>query len=139
MYLEEVQSLYNSRRWSNALGDAMPVAVANLYNNEIKIYTSNIEQPIIQIEPTVGKIDGKLKMAYLAIFGFEHYVIDSSSMKTPVLVHSSEEMYHSNESHDNIHATPRKYASYTSPLRKRKFRKRVADLPIFIQEILEKN
>ena len=73
-YQEEVQSLRNNGIWSSDLADIVPYAVASAVQRPIRIYTSLVTLPIIDV-PTDTNMNTRppIHIAYLAIKGSEHY------------------------------------------------------------------
>ena len=71
----EIETLRQPNNWTTALSDAMPLALANLLSVTVKIYSSNKDQPVIVIHPSLCEPIEKeeLTLAYLCIPGVEHY------------------------------------------------------------------
>ena len=53
-----------------SLGDCLPLALADMFDCTIIIYSSDSSTPVYDIIPSIEKI---INLAYLAIRGFEQY------------------------------------------------------------------
>ena len=75
---KEVSLLRNQGVWNMSVCDCLPLAVANLYDRAIRIYSSSKENPVLDIRPTEedhGKriSEDMIYYAHYAIKGVEHY------------------------------------------------------------------
>ena len=141
VYREKVEQLAMDGIWNLELSDVIPLAIANIYNRHIIIYSSRLANPIINIEPDLNNgtmsSDDPLVLAYLAVPSYEHY--DScekmSILRTCETMETkksseinSEHPPQSSSQHDrnsDLVITPRKRATYKSPVKRKEVRKRI--------------
>ena len=55
-YCQEIDVLKQTGYWSNKAGDFLPLALSNWSKRPVRIYTSKHNQPIIEIQPTLGPV-----------------------------------------------------------------------------------
>ena len=146
-YAEKVKVIETAGIWNQDIADIVPMAVANLFNAQITIFSSRVNNPIINIEPTMGMPTDVQRqpfmLSYLAMRGFEHY---DCIIKSPATTVSSS-LFTSNGSQNNQHAyshrsptvTPRKKADYISPTKKRTSRKKTANPSKWKKNIRKEN
>ena len=74
-YVESVNNLKKDGVWNVALSDILPLATANYLKRRITIYTSKLNNPVIQIVPDLHTCDPSpmIYLCYLAMPGLEHY------------------------------------------------------------------
>ena len=75
-YCKEIEVLKQNGYWSTKAGDFLPLALANWSKRPVRIYTSKQDQPIIEIQPTLGPVCNTelITLAYTSSPGFaEHY------------------------------------------------------------------
>ena len=53
-YFREIDILRQNGYWSNRAGDFLPLALANWSQRSVRIYSSKPEQPVFEIQPTLG-------------------------------------------------------------------------------------
>ncbi|CAG2237277.1 unnamed protein product [Mytilus edulis] len=153
----EIELLRQEDSWQNNLSDTMPLAIANLLAVTVKIYSSNPDQPVVVITPSLTETYEKqeITLAYLCVPGHEHY--DSVKKRVNGLQLESENelevcddldcqpstaditIEYSNENtsgtpskvqnplRDDEIITPRKQAKYQSPKKRRLTRKKIAN------------
>ena len=145
----KVNELLNDGIWNNEISDIAPLAVANIYQVPITIYSSKLEQPMVNIESDMNSVKPldtleKISLAYLAVPGFEHY---DAALK--LVVHSSPEKSERNVCSDtpvkivtdtvkHDAATPRKSATYKSPPKIKQTRKRLSNPKMWKKNIRKK-
>ena len=68
-YQEEVTYLRQDGHWSNSLANCIPLAAANSLHMKLTIYTSKRDMPVIQIEPSIGRVENNdtILLAFLDI------------------------------------------------------------------------
>lgn len=134
-FKQKVNELSNEGVWNNEIADLTPLAVANIYQVPITIYSSKLERPVVKIDSdqnSVKPIDdlSEITLAYLAVPGFEHYdaalklVAHSSPKKSGINTCSDTPVKIANASEIHEVATPRKSASFRSPPKEKRTRKR---------------
>ena len=71
----EIELLRQEDNWQNNLSDAMPLATANLLGVTVKIYSSNPDQPVVVVTPSLTETHEKqeITLGYLCVPGHEHY------------------------------------------------------------------
>ena len=135
--MRKVEELEKDGIWDNEMSDVLPLAAANMFKKYITIYTRKLHSPVIHVSPYIeGQVATEhIKIAYLALPGYEHYascVLCSKTKKSsqPTCSPPSEKLIPSG-SHNSVpktptkrsdslageFATPRKKADYTSPKR----------------------
>lgn len=77
-YLSEIEYLKKDGYWSNTVADFLPLVLSNFLKLRIEIYTSQENQPVIKIEPTMSPKpainSAPIQIAYLSIPGvLEHF------------------------------------------------------------------
>lgn len=77
-YYKQVNALRTTAKWDINIADAIPLALANIYNRRILVFSSLPERPLISVEPDLTKSineadDMPLKLAHIGIEGEEHY------------------------------------------------------------------
>ena len=78
MYQDKVNSLTADGVWNVAMSDLIPLAMANVLQKKITIYSSKLNCPLIQIEPNISSVQLErdletIYLAYLAVPGYKHY------------------------------------------------------------------
>ena len=58
VFTQQVEIFRLSGQWKQGLGDCLPLSVANLLQRPIKIFTSKISCPVIDISPNIGDTGG---------------------------------------------------------------------------------
>ena len=143
-YQNLVEQLQHDGIWDTDMSDVLPLATANLLGKHITIYTSRLNCPIINISPDIGEQpkadkDG-LKIAYLAVSGYEHYdscVQSGNATKASCLKSRDEKESPKKKQHNGENTptktlytvsdkcvTPRKGANYVSPKKITRSRKK---------------
>jgi hypothetical protein len=76
-YHLKVSELKKEGRWNSDIADVVPLAVANLLQTPLIIYSSKLERPMESVQPDMklGNVTtfDRIILAYLAIAGHEHY------------------------------------------------------------------
>ena len=123
-------------QWNLDIADIVPLATANFYGSVVRIYSSSISTPVIDIKPeqTTEKV---INLAYIAVRGQEHYdtidiISNDSDAKrdTDPTWEVARESLPSTPNDESCHAnmpvetTPHKRASYRSPPKKHSSRKK---------------
>ena len=72
MYQDKVNSLTADGVWNVAMSDLIPLAMANVLQKKITIYSSKLNCPLIQIEPNISSVQLErdletIYLAYLAV------------------------------------------------------------------------
>lgn len=151
IYNEYLDDLKQCGHWNLDLADCMPLAIANIFQRIVRIYSSKISNPVCDIKPDLLESDqssGKIiNLALIAITGKEHYDGVKSTTATLDISHLPERSSCEQHSTDEKNAgtpkrthktlsprkttpvtvTPRKNAVYKSPIKKQLFRKRKAN------------
>ena len=93
IYDSQVEFLKGDRHWSTELCDLLPLAIANMMGREVIIYSSNRNNQLIEIQPTLTEVRSEevLTLAYIALKGYEHYDICISHNQTSEDIPCSEE------------------------------------------------
>jgi hypothetical protein len=120
--------------WNIQLADCLPLAVANLYKRQLRVYSSRIANSVYDIVPDLSEnmpAVEPIKVTLFSIFGQEYYdavkpieheqntpsckesTLPPQDNRTPGTAH-----------HRNIIVTPRKRTQYKSPVKKQLFRKK---------------
>lgn len=140
-FLSDINLLKTSGQWNLDIADIIPLAVANITESCIRIYSSSVSTSVIEIKPekTTSKV---ICLAYLAVRGHEHYdgtISLSNGGRDQVNIQETSEVNEIsspfvesgsniiNEPHSsNVHTktTPHKRAPYKSPEKKHSSRKR---------------
>ncbi|MES9881873.1 MAG: hypothetical protein ABW185_13425 [Sedimenticola sp.] len=123
--------------WNTSLADCLPLAVANLYQCCIRIYSSEIENPIQDIHPDINvegvQTNDSINVARIAIRGKEHYdrviILNDDSSKSTDNINANEILTNpvtpqKNTSQEIPDVTPHKSAKYKSPKKKAVFRRK---------------
>jgi hypothetical protein len=136
-----LQDLSVDGHWNMELADCMPLAIANLYKQPIRIYSSMVSNSVYDIYPDLQDADNSLefiKVALFAITGQEHYEAVCHLDKVPSSPSHSEQASAdgctipamnsvrtpvSTKRKRSASLTPRKRANYKSPIKKQLFRK----------------
>lgn len=134
LYDEYLSDLSQDGHWNIQLADCLPLAVANLYKRQLRVYSSRIANSVYDIVPDLSEnmpAVEPIKVALFSVFGQEHYdavkpieheqntpsrkesTLSPQDNRTPKTAH-----------HRNIIVTPRKRAQYKSPVKKQLFRKK---------------
>lgn len=71
-FCHEVEKLKKSGEWNTNIADIRPFAVANYLGCIIRIYSSAVSTPVVDIKPETPS-DRIISIAYTAIRGWEHY------------------------------------------------------------------
>ena len=74
-YMREVSLIMEMGHWKSDISDARPLAVANMQKRKIKIFYSDIRNPVYDITPTLTDFDqtSYINLAYLKVRDEEHY------------------------------------------------------------------
>jgi len=128
LFLQKVESLQNNGQWSMDIADALPLAVANCFDLHLQIFSSKRGMPIIDIYPTILATESTsdkptIKIAYRSLHGLEHY----DGVKQVVLSSQNQNTPNKSRSHKPANETPRKQATFISPKKGPKSRKRTAN------------
>lgn len=113
--------------------DFLPLALANLEKKCVMIYTNKEDQPIKKIKQTLLAPEASdiINLAYTSIPTVtEHYgacIVDNNAdtQRTGINTERSDEeqndqtLYATPAQHTNINTTPRKSASYSTPVKRR--------------------
>jgi len=132
----KVNEISKTGTWNKEIADIAPLAVSNLFQTQISIYSSRLDRPVDNINPDL--VCGgpqipveRIKLAYLAIPGFEHYdaCIEKEAEHQSLLIQTIcpdpiATPEKSKKQYDGSIATPRKSANYKSPEKKSHTRKR---------------
>lgn len=143
-FVDELEKMKVPGEWNNDIADIVPLAVANLYGYTLRIYSSSLSKPVMEIKPDQ---DSKkvINIAYTAIRGKEHYdATENINIHTERSV-SMEELYTERntqnandqlssekdtesvetvETCQTVQSTPHKRAVYKSPVKKISSRKK---------------
>lgn len=127
-YSKKVKTIKTAGIWNNDISDIVPVAVANIFNTKITIFSSRVYNLVINIEPTMGTsvtADTRkpFMLSFLAMRGFEHYDCVIKSPSTTNHGHFASGSKHNTQQappHRSPTVTPRKIADFKSPEKKKK-------------------
>lgn len=76
-YQSQVNKLRTIGHWNADIADLIPMALADVFQRNIMIYSSNIDNPVVHIHPTNGtptvNSASPLMYSLLSIPGHEHY------------------------------------------------------------------
>ena len=73
-FLQELRQLQESGDWNINLADCFPMAVADMLNSTVRIYSSTVATPVYELKPRhMAGPSACFSLAYLAIRGEEHY------------------------------------------------------------------
>lgn len=75
-YFKQIETLRQNGYWSNRAGDFLPLALVNWSHRTVRIYSSKPEQPVIEVQPTLGHLveSEPVCLAYISSPGIsEHY------------------------------------------------------------------
>lgn len=142
-FLKEVDMLKVDGAWNLDIADIVPLAVANYYASTVRIYSSSISTPLIDVKAD-QITDEVINLAYISIREQEHYdgtkiisnetddCCNESESNTRGEISKSqaeftaERIYQEEQEYDdtNIPTTPHKRASYISPKKKPLSRKK---------------
>lgn len=138
-FLDKIEVLKSSGTWNMDIADVIPMALSNKFTCNIRIYSSSISAPVIDIKPD-QPAENLVNLAYLSVQGHEHYdaivnigtdddeVIDLSRNERQDELQEQASFDKSKESNqDPVQTTPHKRASYQSPQKKHSSRKRKRD------------
>ena len=67
-----------------AIGDSLPLAVANMFNYKVQIFSSNTESPIYEIKPnlsTEGTTENTINLAHTMLLGRDYYYATEATKK----------------------------------------------------------
>ena len=145
-YHLKVSELKKEGRWNSDIADVGPLAVANLLQTPLIIYSSKLERPMESVQPDMklGNVTtfDRIILAYLAIAGHEHYdacikpaiagrtqlqnspsktVEETANMRNINSQQTDDTIGTPSKSNKTPHhsiATPRKAANYKSPQKK---------------------
>ena len=144
---KQVETLRGSGQWNAKIADCLPLATAEKFNCILRIYSSSLSTPVIDVKPgcSGGNPDKLINIAYLAIKNQEHYeaTVPVEHVSAPKQTHRIEPVQESNlnvsasmqfetiqdqfqEDHasETISVTPHKRADYQSPKKKLSSRKK---------------
>ena len=137
-FLNEVNNLRQSGQWNTYLADCLPLAIADKFDSIVRVYSSSLSTPIINIKPstwTENKSYKMIEVAHIAIRQEEHYdgtvSVLAQDREDSLQNTSSQEGFSSPEKNDNTYTpnasllTPHKRADYESPKKKTSCRKRM--------------
>lgn len=129
-FFAELENLFQSGVWNTNMADILPMAVADFYRSVIRIYTSAIATPVINIKPDI-ETEKITNIAYITVRGEEHYDATTTIVadKTEAATNNdSASIPPTNqtetESADESVQTPHKRAAYRSPGKQLSSRKR---------------
>ena len=135
-YIVKVNEISKTGVWNKEVSDIAPLAISNLLQTPITIYSSRLDRPMEHITPDMVS-EGvqipveRLKLVYLATPGFEHYdacIEKDKEYKSPSKQNKCPDPIATpvkNKSNANASiATPRKSAEYKSPDKSNRTRKR---------------
>ena len=138
--VEDVQQRFNREmvflekdgHWSNALSDCLPLAVANTYHREVRIYTSKVGMPVISVHPSMTEEEYPcFLLAYFNIPGHEHYDACTTTQRNPPnnsITTTPEKSQPKVQVTNSPHViTPRKQAAFQTPPKGSTSRKRIAN------------
>ena len=99
-YMREVSLMREMGHWKSDISDAIPLAVANMQKCQIKIFPSDIRNPVYDITPTFTDFDqtSYINLAYFKVRDEEHYV--------GVITHLDRSFSHGNQQEET--RTPQK-------------------------------
>ena len=130
--------------WKSDISDAIPLAVANMQKCKIKIFYSDIRNPVYDIPPTLTDFDqiSYINLAYLKVRDEEHY--------DGVTTHLDRSFSHGNQQEETRTpqkpkkaklevVTPHKDAVYISPDKKVYTRKRKSNPLMWKRNIRKQN
>ncbi|XP_053409216.1 uncharacterized protein LOC128559962 [Mercenaria mercenaria] len=141
-FLIDINLLKTNGQWNLDIADIVPLAVANITESTVRIYSSSVSTPVIEIKPE--QVTNKdICLAYLAVRGQEHYdgtkplsnddndQVDfpetnrNNEVSSPP-IESGYDINHDEPHSANVHTdtTPHKRALYKSPEKKHSSRKR---------------
>ncbi|CAG2207374.1 unnamed protein product [Mytilus edulis] len=138
----EIELLRQEDSWQNNLSDTMPLAIANLLAVTVKIYSSNPDQPVVVITPSLTETYEKqeITLAYLCGLQLESENeleicddLDCQPSTADITIEYSNENTSGTPSkvqnplRDDEIITPRKQAKYQSPKKRRLTRKKIAN------------
>ncbi|XP_052075475.1 uncharacterized protein LOC127712922 [Mytilus californianus] len=143
--------------WNNELADFMPLALANMYNRPLRIYSSMVSNSVYDIIPDLQDTEHSqeyIKVALIAIKGQEHYdavchldeVLERTSQadqstigdcSPPVMNNVRTPM--TNKRKRSTPVTPRKRANYKSPVKKQLFRKKKKNQEVWKRNVRQFN
>lgn len=135
-YHKLVEELGKDGIWDTDMSDVLPLATANVLGKHITIYTSRLHCPIINVSPDIGEhseVNDDIKIAYLAVSGFEHYdscircrnekdgkcsqPISEKDGQSKTQPHNGAKTPTKKTHVSDKSATPRKKADYVSPIK----------------------
>jgi len=135
-FCKEVEKLKRNGEWNIDIADILPLAVANYLGCNVRIYSSALSTPVINIKPDIPS-DRIISIAYTAVRGYEHYDathrVDGKyseqhdvSSKRSDQVKTNENISSTRTDTSNIEqqSTPHKRAVYKSPIKNPSSRKR---------------
>ncbi|MCG8048999.1 MAG: OTU family ubiquitin thioesterase [Candidatus Thiodiazotropha endolucinida] len=153
-YKQKVDAINSDGSWNVEMSDILPLATANVYKRNITIYTSRLNNPVIHVLQdleTKQEIDQSedLKLAYLALQGYEHYDACVPKALLPSRTNTSPSDNASEQSHitqpktpskqanepQGSAITPRKDAAYISPKKVKRTRKRTANIQLWKKNV----
>ena len=153
-YKQKIEDMGRDGNWNIEMSDILPLATANVYKRNITIYSSRLNNPVINIVQDLESRQeieqtNDLKLAYLAFPGFEHYDACVPKSMLPSRPNTSTSVDACEQSH-NTHPktpskqanelrepviTPRKGAAYISPKKVKRSRKRTANIILWKKNI----
>ncbi|MCG8048777.1 MAG: OTU family ubiquitin thioesterase, partial [Candidatus Thiodiazotropha endolucinida] len=151
-YGKMIDILGHNGIWNVEMSDVLPLATANMLQKNITIYSSRLNNPIINVVPNLGtpvETDTtNIKLAYMAVPGFEHYdsciqikekritnvqsSFETTTKETEVCTDS--EIPAAKTPTKGLHSsstkcvTPRKKADYVSPKKMKQSRRKVRNV-----------
>jgi len=128
-YLREVETVRESGTWNMDLADCMPLALSNIMRRPVRIYTSKMQNPVIDVEPDLVEQscvnNPHILIACTAICGKEHYdAIRESGMRGTGIECINDQNKTPRRNNPEPIITPHKQARYRSPARRKLFRKK---------------
>ena len=115
-FAEQVDSLRHSGNWNTCIADVTPLAIANIFRRYVRIYSSNITNPvcdvILDLHPDKPYLGPAITIAHTAIPGNEHYDCAQSEIintppKTTIPPERKRKMSEKNNV-DSSHITPKR-------------------------------
>ncbi|CAG2200930.1 unnamed protein product [Mytilus edulis] len=120
--------------WNNGLADFMPLALANMYNRPLRIYSSMVSNSVYDIIPDLQDHEHSqeyIKVALIAIK--EQSTIGDCSPPNNVRTPKT------NKRKRSTTVTPRKRANYKSPVKKQLFRKKKKNQEVWKRNVRQFN
>ena len=115
-YKQKIEDMGRDGNWNIEMSDILPLATANVYKRNITIYSSRLNNPVINIVQDLESRQeieqtNDLKLAYLAFPGFEHYDACVPKSMLPSRPNTSTSVDACEQSHNTHPKTPSKQAN----------------------------